>query len=189
MLQRLARVFEGGGRPVFLSSVKKSSSLSFAIARSCGFKKGETFCNMSSKSKPLPSSLPIEVSSVIFSNNPNFFFTQGSADLGGLWDDWSWGGERRATGDCCCGHWGDCYMLARIWFCWYWPWIKKYSHGDDQGDTLEQVAATESIIISTPKDVLDKMNSWYILHVQPSVLPQLQFCFTQGVSDSTESQD
>ena len=60
---------------------------------------------------------------------------------------------------------------------------------DDQGDTLEQVAATESIIISTPKDVLDKMNSWYILHVQPSVLPQLQFCFTQGVSDSTESQD
>ena len=74
MLQRLARVLEGGGRQVFLSSVKKSSSLSFAIARSCGFKKGETYCNMSSKSKPLPSALPIEVSSVIFSNNPNFFF-------------------------------------------------------------------------------------------------------------------
>ena len=28
---------------------------------------------MSSKSKPLPSALPIEVSSVIFSNNPDFF--------------------------------------------------------------------------------------------------------------------
>merc|ERR1712130_1061863 len=31
-----------------------------------------------------------------------------------------------------------------------------------EGDTLEQVAATESIIISTPKDVLDKMNSWCV---------------------------
>ena len=32
-----------------------------------------------------------------------------------------------------------------------------------EGDgTLEQVAATESIIISTPQDALDKMNSWCV---------------------------
>ena len=31
-----------------------------------------------------------------------------------------------------------------------------------EGDTLETVAATESIIISTPQDVLDNMNSWCI---------------------------
>jgi len=31
-----------------------------------------------------------------------------------------------------------------------------------EGDTLETVAATESIIISTPQDVLDNMNSWCV---------------------------
>ena len=33
------------------------------------------------------------------------------------------------------------------------------------------MAATESIIISTPKDVLDKMNSWYFRKLSLSILP------------------
>ena len=36
--------------------------------------------------------------------------TQGSADMGRLWDDGSWGGDRCSAGDCCCGHWGDCSL-------------------------------------------------------------------------------
>ena len=32
------------------------------------------------------------------------------------------------------------------------------------------MAATESIIISTPKDVLDKMNSWYFRKLSLSIL-------------------
>jgi len=114
MLQRLARVLEGAGRPTFLSLNGKS-----ATTRSFLHRRGGSICNMSSKSRPLPSALPIEDRLI----------------------------------------WVDCEMtgleVER-------DALLEIAVVVTEGDTLEQVAATESIIISTPKDVLDKMNSWCV---------------------------
>ena len=58
MLQRLARVLEGAGR---LSSKGKFGSFNSATTTSLLDKRGISICSMSSKSRPLPSALPIEV--------------------------------------------------------------------------------------------------------------------------------
>ena len=109
MLQRLTRVLEGAGRPTFLSLNGKS-----ATTRSFVHRRGGSICNMSSKSRPLPSALPIEV---LFTWDAFSFLdwikTPGSSDMGRLWDDWPWGGDWCFAGDCCCGHWGDSPVL--IW--------------------------------------------------------------------------
>merc|ERR1712192_146253 len=112
----LARVLEGAGR---LSSKGKFCSLNSATTTSLVDKRGISICNMSSKSTPLPSALPIEDRLI--------------------WVDCEMTGLEVET---------DALIEIAVVV--------------TEGDTLEQVAATESIIISTPKDILDKMNEWRV---------------------------